>query len=146
METLLFLSDTFTSNVAKAVGSSSSCIQEASTNCQNVIVVAIICGTIVLITLIVAVSLLVYFRIKNSKLGKQQEAERIKEKEDKWFSLRKEYQSAILSILKLKETPNQKEDTLVERKAESEEQKDDSKEKYIKELRDCIKWIDSQMK
>lgn len=146
METLLFLSDTFTSNVAKAVGSSSPCIQEASTNCQNVIVVAIICGTIVLITLIVAVSLLVYFRIKNSKLGKQQEAERIKEKEDKWFSLRKEYQSAILSILKLKETPNQKEDTLVERKAESEEQKDDSKEKYIKELRDCIKWIDSQMK
>lgn len=90
----------------------------------NVLIVAIICIAIVLTTLVIAVSLLIYFRIKNSELRKLQEAERNKEKEEKWFSLRKEYQNNLLDDLKAK----------------------DQNKEYIEQLRKCIEWIDKQKK
>ena len=126
MDTLLVLKDTITAHVVKVADSCQPCAYEIPTNCQDVIVVAIICGAIVLITLIVAISLLFYFCKKSSKLRKQKEAERIKAKEKEWFSLRKEYQGNLLDYLKAK---------------------DDSKginKEYLDELRDCIKWIDEQ--
>ncbi len=104
MNTLFILKDAITLKAVKAVGFCIPCVSEASTNCQHVIIVAIVCGAIVLTALIVAVSLLIYFCSRNSKLRKLQNAERIREKEERWFSLRKEYQSAILSILEPKET------------------------------------------
>lgn len=128
MDTLLVLKDTITAHVVKVADSCQPCAYEIPTNCQDVIVVAIICGAIVLITLIVAISLLFYFCKKSSKLRKQKEAERIKAKENEWFSLRKEYQGNLLDYLKAK---------------------DDSKginKEYLDELRDCIKWIDEQKK
>ena len=173
MNTLFILKDAIKLKAVKAVGFCIPCVSEASTNCQHVIIVAIVCGAIVLITLIVAVSLLIYFCSRNSKLRKLQNAERIREKEERWFSLRKEYQSAILSILEPKETTIQKKESSEEKGNnteelncdseekgnetptpndvvseiwnDSQELQDNSKEAYIKELRDCIKWIDEQM-
>ncbi len=173
METLYCCRDTIAVNIAKVVDSFQPCIQDSPTNCQDVTIVALVCGAIVLTTLIVAVSLLFYFCRRNSKLRKQQDAERIREKEERWFSLRKEYQSAILSILEPKETTIQKEesseekennteelncdseekgneppttnDVVSEIRNDSQELQDNFKEAYIKELRDCIKWIDEQV-
>lgn len=128
MDTLLVLKDTITAHVVKVIDSCQPCAHEIPTNCQDVIAVAIICGAIVLTTLIVAISLLFYFCKRNSKLSKQQKSERIRAKENKWFSLRKEYQGNLLDYLKAK---------------------DGSKEKnndYLDELRNCLNWIDSQMK
>ena len=161
MDTLLILKDTVPAKIIKVVDSCQPCTHEAATNCQDVIVVAIVCGAVVLTTLVIAVSLLIYFRIKNSKLRKLQEAERNQEIEEKWFSLRKEYQSVILSILKPKETPDQRKKSSEERETDTKESNDNSKEKnvenqvfhkiseeerFIGELRDCIKWIDEQKK
>ncbi len=174
MNTLFILKDAITLKAVKAVGFCIPCVSEASTNCQDVIIVAIVCGAIVLTTLIVAVSLLIYFCSRKSKLRKLQNAERIREKEERWFSLRKEYQSAILRVLEPKGSPIQKEksseekgnntdelnsnseekgneastpdDAVSEIKKKSQELQDKSKEAYIKELRDCIKWIDEQTK
>lgn len=167
------LSDSTVIKLIKLMEPSLPCVHEVPSNCQDVTIVALVCGAIVLTTLIVAVSLLFYFCRRNSKLRKQQDAERIREKEERWFSLRKEYQSAILSILEPKETTIQKEesseekgnnteelncdseekgnetptpnDVVSEIRNDNQELQDNSKEAYIKELRDCIKWIDEQM-
>ena len=74
--------------------------------------------------LIVALSFLVYYGIKNCRSRKEQEAVQAKEKDEKWFSLRKEYQNNLLDYLKT----------------------DNQNEEYIEELRKSIKLIDEQKK
>lgn len=137
MSTLLTL-NAFTDNAVKI---NYACIP-CTTNCQEVTVAAIICGMIVSITFIVAVTLLIHSIIRGSRLRRQKQAELNNEKEERWFSLRKEYQSAILRILEPKETSTKGIDNQKERNAESGEWKGCSKEDYINELRDCIKWIE----
>jgi len=146
MDTLLILKDTITVHVVKLGDACQSCAQKAATNCNDVTFVVIICGAIVAIVLIVAVSFLAYWGIKNRRLRKEEKAERAKEKDEKWFSLRKEYQGAILDTLKPREVPTQEKTVSEEKETKQIEIKDGFKESYIEELRNCIKWIDSQMK
>lgn len=82
------------------------------------------------------------FYYKGVRLRRQKQAELNKEKEERWFSLRKEYQGAILRILGPKETSNKGIDNQKKRNAESGEWEGRSKEDYINELRDSIKWIE----
>ena len=124
MDTLLVLKDTINAHVIKVVDTCQPCVQEVETNCNDVNIAVIICRAIVTTVLIVAVSVLVYYWLRNRRLRKEQEAEQTKEKKEKLFSLRKEYQNNLLDYLK---TNNQNED-------------------YIQELRDCINWIDEQKK
>lgn len=145
MGTILILKDTIIAHSVKVADSCHPCVQEASTNCNDLKIAVFICGAIVAIVLIVALSFLAYCWIKNTRLHKEQKAERAKEKEEKWFSLRKEYQGAILDILKPKDIPTKEKESFEEKETNPSEIKD-RKERYIEELRNCIKWIDEQKK
>ena len=159
MDTVLIVKDTIPVSLVNTGDFCKQCIQEVPTNCNDTQIVAYICNAIVAVVFIVAVSFFVYLCIKNCRLRKEQEAKRIKEKEDNWFSLRKEYQGAILSILNPKKSPTQEKESPKERKNNQNELNDASEvkgdghqmpndaskeEKYIKELRACIEWIDQQ--
>ena len=51
MDTILFIiQDTITANAVKVINSSQPCVQEAPTNCNDVLIVAIICIAIIIIT------------------------------------------------------------------------------------------------
>lgn len=51
MDTLLILRDTITDHVIKVVDTCQPCVQEAETNCKDIAIVAIICGTILIIAI-----------------------------------------------------------------------------------------------
>ncbi len=124
MDTLLILKDTIAAHVVKFSDVCQSCAPKAATNCNDVKIAVIICGAVVAMVLIFALSFLVYYGIKNCRSRKEQEAVQAKEKDEKWFSLRKEYQNNLLDYLKT----------------------DNQNEEYIEELRKSIKWIDEQKK
>lgn len=124
MDTLLILRDTIAAHVVKFGDVCQSCAPKAATNCNDVKIAVIICGAVVVMVLIVALSFLVFYGIKNCRSRKEQEAVQAKEKDEKWFSLRKEYQNNLLDYLKT----------------------DNQNEEYIEELRKSFKWIDEQKK
>lgn len=139
----LLIKGTSAVDAAKVAESCLPCVQKTTANCSDVKIAVFICGAIVTIVLIVALSFLAYCWIKNTRLRKEQKAERAKE--EKRFSLRKEYQGAILDILKPKDIPTKEKESFEEKETNPSEIKD-RKERYIEELRNCIKWIDEQKK
>jgi len=148
MEPLLVLKDTIAVNIINVADSRKESVQEFPTNVFDLWIAIAICIAIVVVALITAHSLLVYYNAKNRKLCEQRKDERNIETEKEWFSLRKEYHGAILKILNPKETPTQKEKSSEDTNTNTntKELKDDAKEKYIEELRKCIEWIDKQKK
>lgn len=113
MDSLLVLKDTIAVNMHHAVDTCKVCVLEAPTNCNDVKITIIICGTIVTAFLIAAVALLLYFGLNWIRQCCQN---RTAFKN----SLKEEYQKELL--LRLRNNPD---------------------DKSIEELRNFLKALDS---
>ena len=139
------LSDSTVIKLVKLLEPYQGSVRDVATNCKDVKIVQEICGLIETIVLYFVVVLIFFFILNWIKSCRQYKAKQKKEKEDKLFSLRMEYQKALLNAMKAQEVSKGKNET-------SKEEENDSKglkaviDEYIDELRDCIKWIDSQKK
>lgn len=120
-------------------------VRDVATNWQDVTIAHEICGLIETIVFVFAVLLILYFILNWFKSCRRYNAKMKKEKEDKFFSLRMEYQKALLNALKTQEVPKETSKTS-ERVENDTEGSKENIEKYTAELRDCIKWIDEQKK
>ena len=75
MDTLLILKDTIAVNIIKSADSCKQCIHDIPTNEYDVWINASICITIVLVSLIVAITLYHYSRMKMKRLRNQHQVE-----------------------------------------------------------------------
>ena len=139
------LSDSTVIKLVKLLEPYQGSVRDVATNCKDVKIVQEICGLIETIVIYFVVVLIFYFILNWIKTCCHYKAKQKNEKEGKLFSLRMEYQKALLNAIKAKEAYKETSETSKEGENDLKGVKADVDE-YIEELRDCIKWIDSQKK
>lgn len=74
-------------------------IEKGANDC-NVLIAAIVCLSLVIIAIVAAITLSVWHKKEIAKAGQEAEQKRTKEKEDRVFNLKADYQSKVLDYMK----------------------------------------------